>query len=106
MAIDAKKGERIAILDVADLLVITDVFVIAGGTSRIHVLALADAVEAHLRLLDRKPLRSEGRTEGEWVLLDYGDVVVHLFDLPTRAYYDLERLWGDARRLEPAGAGH
>lgn len=85
---------------------ITDVFVIASGTSRIHVLALADAVEKHLRGIGRKLLRSEGRTAGEWVLLDYGDVVIHLFDPPTRAYYDLERLWGDSRRLEPAGADH
>ncbi|MBP1633299.1 MAG: rsfS [Acidobacteria bacterium] len=96
-----------ALLDVSRLLVITDVFVIATGTSRRHVLTLADAVEERLRLLGRRPLRREGLEHATWVLLDYGDLVVHLFDEATRRYYDLERLWIDAPRTEydPAAAG-
>lgn len=96
-----------ALLDVSGLLVITDVFVIASGTSRRHVLTLADEVEERLKHLDRRPLRREGLEHATWVLLDYGDVVVHLFDEPTRRYYDLERLWSDAPRTEfdPAAAG-
>ena len=82
-------------------------FVIGTGTSRRHVLTLADAVEEHLRHLGRRPLRREGLEHATWVLLDYGDLVVHLFDEPTRRFYDLERLWIDAPRTEfdPAATG-
>jgi ribosome-associated protein len=97
----------VLLLDVSELLVITDVFVIASGTSGRHVLTLAEVVEERLAKLGRKPLRREGLEHATWVLLDYGDVVVHLFDEPTRRYYDLERLWVDAPRTEfkPAAAG-
>lgn len=81
------------------LLVVTDVFLIASGTSRRHVQTLAEEVEMSLRPLGRRPLRREGMEHATWVLLDYGDVVVHLFDRDTREYYDLERLWADAPRL-------
>ena len=84
---------------------ITDVFLIATGTSRRHVLTLAEEARLHIkRTMDRLPYRSEGLEDAQWVLLDYGDVVVHVFDDETRRYYDLERLWGDAPRLawEPA----
>lgn len=97
-ALDDKKGLDIVALDVSALLVITDVFVIATGTSRRHVLTLAEEVEAKLKEADRRPLRREGLEDATWVLLDYGDVIVHLFDEVTRRYYDLERLWGDAPR--------
>ena len=92
------------LLDVSGLLVITDLFVIASGTSRRHVLTLADEVEERLGILGRRPLRREGLEHASWVLLDYGDVVVHLFDEPTRRYYDLERLWVDAPRTEFSSA--
>ena len=95
-ALDDKKGEDILILDVSGLLVVTDVFLLASGTSTRHVRSLMDDVEAALRELDRKPIRREGAEYGEWVLLDYGDVVIHVFDKETRDYYDLERLWADA----------
>ena len=72
---------------------------IASGGTRRQVQALTDAVEEASRAIDRKPLRREGQDDAQWVLLDYGDVVIHVFDTPTRAYYDLERLWGDAPRL-------
>jgi ribosome-associated protein len=105
-AIDDKKGQGVILLDVSGLLVITDVFVIATGTSRRHVRTLAEETEAQLRVDDRRPLRREGMDDSTWVLLDYGDVVLHVFDEETRAYYDLERLWGDAPRIAfvPAGA--
>jgi len=90
------------VLDVSSLLVITDLFVIASGTSRRHVMTLAEEVEDQLKAIDRRPLRREGLEDGQWVLLDYGDVVVHCFDQETRDYYDLERLWLDAERLELA----
>jgi ribosome-associated protein len=99
-AIDDKKGLGIVVLDVSDLLVITDVFLIASGTSRRHVLALAEGAEEGLAAIGRRALRREGMEHGTWVLLDYGDVVIHVFDEPTRRFYDLERLWGDAPRSE------
>lgn len=98
-ALDDKKAQQIALLDVSGLLVVTDVFLIASGTSRRHVQTLAEEVEMSLRPLGRRPLRREGMEHATWVLLDYGDVVVHLFDRDTREYYDLERLWADAPRL-------
>ena len=88
------------------LIVLTDVFVIATGTSRRHVMTLAEETELQLKAQDRRPLRREGMEDGTWVLLDYGDVIVHVFDPDTRSYYDLERLWADAPRLtfEPAAS--
>lgn len=106
-AIDNKKGLDIALLDVSELLVVTDVFVIASGTSNRHVRALADEVEGMLKTeLSRQVLRREGRDHLRWVLLDYGDLVIHVFDKETRDYYQLERLWADAPVIdfEPASA--
>lgn len=93
-------------LDVSGLIVLTDVFVIASGTSRRHVMTLAEEAEMQLKAEGRRPLRREGMADGTWVLLDYGDVIVHVFDQETRSYYDLERLWADAPRLafEPAAS--
>lgn len=82
------------------VIVLTDVFVIAAGTSRRHVKTLADEVEFRLKGIGRRPLRREGVEDATWLLLDFGDVVVHIFDQETRRYYDLERLWSDAPRLE------
>lgn len=102
-AIHDKKGLDVELLDVGDLLVITDVFVIGSGTSNIHVRSLAEGVEEALAdKAQRKPLRREGVEQAEWILLDYGDVVVHLFQPEQRDYYGLERLWRDAPRLNDA----
>ena len=107
-AIFSKKGTDIVLLDVEELFVLSDVFVIGTGTSRTHVQSLADHVEEKLReSIGVKPFRSEGRTEAEWVLLDYGDIVVHLFQESSREFYGLERLWADAEQIkwsEPAVA--
>jgi ribosome-associated protein len=106
-AIDDKKGLDIALLDISELLVVTDVFVIASGTSNRHVRTLGDEVEGQLKAeLGRQPLRREGREYSRWLLLDYGDLVIHVFDQETRDYYELERLWADAPVIdyEPASA--
>jgi ribosome-associated protein len=102
--LDTKKAVDVVLLDVSELLWITDVFVIASGTSNRQVQSLADEIEFKLRESNRRPLRVEGRSEAEWVLLDYGDVVVHIFQPTVREYFNLERLWGDAPRVdwEPA----
>ena len=100
-AISDKKGLDVEMLDVGDILSITDIFVIATGTSNIHVRSLAEGVEEALAdKANRKPLRREGMDQATWILLDYGDVVVHLFQPEQRDYYGLERLWADAPRIE------
>jgi ribosome-associated protein len=100
-AIFNKKGMDIVLLDVEGLFVLSDVFVIATGTSRPHVQSLAEHVEERMsQELGVKPLRSEGRTEAEWVLLDFGDVIVHLFQASAREFYGLERLWADAAKVD------
>ncbi|HEY7468554.1 MAG TPA: ribosome silencing factor [Acidimicrobiia bacterium] len=105
-AIFSKKGMDIVLLDVEGLFVLSDVFVIATGTSRPHVQSLSDHVEEKmLETLGLKPLRAEGRNEAEWVLLDFGDIIVHLFQASAREFYGLERLWADAEKIrwvEPA----
>lgn len=95
----AKQAEDIAILDVHGLIVITDYFVICSGATERQVRTIVEEVEKALRDLGRKPLRREGETESRWVLLDYVDLVVHVFADEEREYYDLERLWRDAPRV-------
>ncbi len=105
--LDEKKAADLELLDVADLLQICEVFVIGSGGSRRQVLTLAETVEEKVEETGRRALRVEGREDAEWVLIDFGDVVVHLFQPPTRDFYSLERLWGDAPRLDwqPSTAG-
>lgn len=104
-AIDDMKGSDIAIIDVSNLLFITDMFVIATGTSNRQVRSIADEVHTQLKEKHgRMSLRTEGADEAEWVLLDYGEIVVHVFQAVTRSFYDLERLWADAPRIPFAAA--
>jgi ribosome-associated protein len=105
LAAASKQANDVVILDVQGLIVITDYFVIATGSSDRQVKSIVDEVETVLRDHDRKPVRREGETEGRWVLLDYVDIVVHVFAEAERDFYDLERLWLDAPRLawEPDG---
>jgi ribosome-associated protein len=97
----AKQANDIAILDVRDLIVITDYFVIVSGSSDRQVKTIVEEVEKALReRFAVKPVRREGEDAGRWVLLDYVDFVVHAFAQEEREYYDLERLWRDAPRVE------
>jgi ribosome-associated protein len=91
-----KQGARIVVLDMRDLIVITDYFVITHGSSDRQVKTLVGEVEKSLRDLGVKPVRREGEVQGRWVLLDFVDVVVHVFAEEERDFYDLERLWRDA----------
>jgi len=92
------------VLDVGEVLSIVDYFVITSGSNSRLVQTLAEEVEAALKVNGGGPLRVEGHDDATWVLLDFGDVVVHVFLDEVRAYYELERLWGDVPRLawEPA----
>jgi len=95
-----KKAGGLVVIDVGELLSITDYFVICSGSSERQVRTIADEVEAKLREADVRPLRTEGAAEGGWLLLDYGVFVVHVFTDEMRSYYELERLWKDAPRPE------
>jgi ribosome-associated protein len=95
-----KQAIDVTILDVSGLIVITDYFVICSGTSDRQVKTLVEEVEKAVRELGERPVRREGEADARWVLLDYIDVVVHVFAQEEREYYDLERLWRDAPRLE------
>ncbi len=100
MAADAKKGDDIVILDVGDIIGIADMFVVASAPNTRHVRTIVDAIEERLREADgAKPRASEGLGDATWVLLDYGDVIVHVFLEETRQFYGLERLWADAPRV-------
>jgi ribosome-associated protein len=95
----AKQATDVTILDVHALIVITDYFVIASGETDRQVKTILEEVERAVRHLGEKPVRREGDADSRWVLLDYIDVVVHVFAQEEREYYDLERLWRDAPRL-------
>lgn len=96
-----KKASDIVVLDVAETLVITAYFVIATGASDRQVKSIADEIEDQLRERGHvKPIGREGEREAKWVLLDFGDVVVHVFQPEERDFYRLEKLWSDAPRLE------
>jgi len=90
------------VLDMRPLTVITDYFLICHGTSNIHIRALADRVLQRFEERRVRPFGTEGYQEADWVLLDYGDVVVHIFSEERRGFYALERLWSDAPRTELA----
>jgi ribosome-associated protein len=95
LAADSKSGEDLVALDVSGPLPLTDVFLLATGRNERNVLSIASEVEDKLNEAGVKTLRREGRTEGRWVLLDFGDLVVHVFHEEDRMYYALERLWKD-----------
>jgi len=100
-AASEKKAEDIVVVDVADLLVVTDYFVIGTGSNDRQVRSIAEEVEDKLReRAGVKPIGREGTEEGKWVLLDFADIVVHIFQPEERDFYRLERLWGEAPRLE------
>ncbi len=100
-AADAKKGEDVVVIDVGDVLAITGWFVVVSASNRRQVATLADSVESEVKAqLGRAPLRVEGMKEQQWVLLDYGDVVVHVFLDETRRFYEIERLYRDRPRVE------
>ena len=94
-AASALKAEEIIALDVSEQLVLTDVFLIASGTNERQVGAIVDAIEESLHKLGAKPIRREGKAAGRWVLIDFGEVVVHVQHAEDRVYYALERLWKD-----------
>lgn len=94
-AAESKAGEDLVAIDVSNPLPLTDVFLIVTGRSERNVVAIAGEVEDKMIEAGFKPLRREGRAEGRWILVDFGDLVVHVFHEEEREYYSLERLWKD-----------
>jgi ribosome-associated protein len=95
LAADSKSGEDLVALDVSEPLPLVDVFLLVTGRNERNVAAIADEIEEKLLEAGHKRLRREGRQESRWVLLDFGDLVVHVFHEEERMYYGLERLWKD-----------
>jgi ribosome-associated protein len=100
VAADSKQAEDIVALDVTGPLPLTDIFLIATGRNERNVVAIAGEIEDKMIEAGVKTLRREGRAEGRWILLDFGDLVVHVFHEEDRAYYSLERLWKDCPVVE------
>lgn len=94
--LDLKKGEDIQALKVADLTILADYFIIVNGTSNTHARTLADEVEFQLSQKGIEPQRRESDTGNTWIILDYADILVHVFDKTQRQFYNLEGLWADA----------
>ena len=99
-ALDDKKGKDIKVLHTADQTTLADYFIICDGSSNTQVRALAEAVEEALSKAGEEPHHIEGHRGGQWTLLDYSAVVIHVFTEEGRAFYDLERLWSDAKPVD------
>ena len=95
-----KKAEQTVVLDLTKASAFTDFFVICNGTNKRQVQAIADGVQEAIAKTGAKPALVEGYERGEWILLDYFDFIVHIFMPATREFYGLEKLWGDAERVE------
>ncbi|MBE6845094.1 MAG: ribosome silencing factor [Ruminococcus sp.] len=98
--LDSKKAEGLQAIKIRDLTVIADYFVIASGNSSTQTRTLAEEVEYQMSQAGVEPTRKEGYNGSNWVILDYSDVVVHVFYKETRDYYQLERLWSDGERID------
>lgn len=98
-ALADKKGEDIKIINIAEVSVMADYFIIASGTNRSQVQAMADNVEEILGKAGCEPKQIEGYQNANWILMDYRDVIVHIFDQENRLFYDLERIWRDGKSL-------
>ncbi len=100
-ALDDKKAEDIKIIDIGDISVIADYFVIANGTNSSQVEAMVDQVTDELAKQGIHPARVEGIRSSGWILMDFNDVVIHIFSKEDRLFYDLERIWRDGKVVEP-----
>ena len=101
-ALEDKKAEDIHIIDISEVSVIADYFIIAGGNNRSQIQALCDNVEEKLGQAGNPVRQIEGYDTANWILMDFGDVIVHIFDKENRLLYDLERMWRDGRQIDVA----
>ena len=99
-ALEDRKGEDVKILDITEISTLADFFIIASGTNINQVQAMADAVQDKLGRAGHMTKNVEGYDSGNWILLDFGDIIVHVFDSENRLFYDLERIWRDGKLIE------
>ena len=98
-ALDEKKGINISIIDISEISTLADYFIIAGGNNENQVKALANSVEEEMYKVDCKPKQIEGFDNANWILMDFSDIIVHVFNEEDRLFYDLERIWRDGKHL-------
>ena len=98
-ALEDKKAEDIKVIDISEVSVIADYFIIAGGSNRSQIQALCDHVDENLGRAGYHLKQKEGYDSANWVLLDFGDIIVHIFDKENRLLYDLERIWRDGKQV-------
>lgn len=96
-AIEDKKGEQIKVIDISNVSVIADYFVIVSGKNVNQIRAISDEVEEKLGKLGVSPKQIEGYQSARWILMDYGDIIIHIFNEEDRLYYDIERIWSDGK---------
>lgn len=102
-ALEDKKAEDIRIIDISGVSVLADYFIIANGTNENQVRALVDNVQEELDKAGYEVKQVEGYRSGSWILLDYGDIIVHVFSKEDRLFYDLERIWRDGKEVDASG---
>lgn len=99
-ALDDKKAENIQIIDISEISTVADYFIITNGTNRSQIQALSDNVQEKLAAKGIHPKNIEGYNTANWILLDYSDILIHIFDKESRGFYDLERIWRDAQCVD------
>ena len=99
-ALDEKQGEDIRVIDISDISIIADYFIIANGNSENQVRALVDNVEGELEKAGYTVKQREGYGASSWTLLDFGDIIIHVFDKENRLFYNLERIWSDGKEID------
>ncbi len=98
-ALSDKKAENIQVIDISEISVMADYFVIADGANQHQIQAMCDSVEEALLKVGKQVKQIEGNRNSSWILMDYGDIIVHVFSKEDRLFYDLERIWGDGKFL-------
>lgn len=101
-ALDDKKAEDIRVIDISEVSVVADYFIIADGTNRSQIQALADNVEETLGRAGYPLKQVEGYNTANWILMDFNDIIIHIFDKENRLFYNLERIWRDGKDIDPA----
>lgn len=99
-ALEDKKAEDIKVIDISDISTIADYFIIASGKNRSQIQAMCDNVEETMGRAGVSMKQTEGYKNANWILMDYGDIIVHIFDTENRLFYDLERIWRDGKEIE------
>lgn len=98
--LEDKKAEDVCVIDISEVSIVADYFIIAGGNNKSQIQALSDAVEEKLGKAGYPMRQIEGYQTANWILLDFGDIIIHIFDRENRLFYDLERIWQDGKKVD------